>query len=447
MKKINDLTEISPTGFFIKFAPPLMIGDVFHQLYLLADGIVVGRLLGIYAFAAIGAAAVVYLFLLEAVIGFSSGMGTRFAQLYGTKKYEEAKISFAMSLLLSAALGILVSVFCVLLVSPMLSVMNTPLDIFEDSAVYLRWLFVGLTFTFLYRTTGSVVLSMGDSKTPLYALILSSFVNITLSIILILGTSLGVAGVGMATVLSHIAACVFLFARMDRGNGVSLSFRDFFINFTEIKELIRISLPISARNTVSAAGEIIIQFVVNGYGVALIAGIAAAKKLYIVLFIIMNAMEPAIVTYVAQSFGAKKFAQIKECMITARRIMLISSCTVMLVMFFIGEFILSLFLGTNTEAVGAAMAQLRVFLVLLPTVYMLILYRSGLQGMGKTMPTLVSGIIEGLARIIAILVLPVLFGEIGIFISLAVAWPIAAAQLFFSYGSAYRKLRAQHTNG
>ena len=440
MKKNSDLTEISPTGFFIKFVPPLMIGDVFHQLYLLADSVVVGRLLGVYAFAAIGAAAAVYLFLFDAVIGFSSGMGTRFAGLYGAKSYEQAKNAYAMSLLLSTVLGALVSVLCVLLVDPLLSVMNTPLDIIEDSAAYLRWLFVGLVPTFLYRTTSSVVLSTGDSKTPLYALILASVVNIALSIIFILGTPLGVAGVGMATVISHIIACGFLFARIDRGKGLSLSLSDFIVNFPEIKELTRISLPISARNTVSTVGEIVIQFVVNGYGVALIAGIAAAKKLYIVLFMVMNAMEPAIVTYVAQSFGARKLPRIKECMITARRIMLISSCAIMILMFFFGELLISLFLGTDTEAMKAAMTQLRVFLALLPAVYLLILYRSGLQGMGKTMPTLASGITEGLTRIIAILILPLFFGETGIFISLVIAWPITAAQLFFSYNSAYRKI-------
>ena len=440
MKSTFDLTEVSPSGFFIKFAPPLMIGDVLHQLYLLADGIVVGRLLGVYAFAAIGAAAVIYLFLLEFVIGFSHGMGTRFAQLYGAKSYEQAKSAFAMSLLLSIAFGVLLSILCVLLVVHLLSVMNTPLTIIEDSAAYLRWLFIGLVPAFLYRTISSVVLAMGDSKTPVYALTFASVVNIALSIILILATPLGVAAVGMATVISQIVACMFLFARMDRGKELSLSLSDFKLNFAEIEELLRISLPISARNTVSAIGEIVIQFVVNGYGVALIAGIAAAKKLYIILFIVMNAMEPAIVTYVAQNFGARNFVRIKEGMITARRIMLASSFAVMIIMFFFGELIISLFFRTDAEAMRAAMAQLRVFLVLLPTVYLLILYRSGLQGMGKTMPTLASGIIEGISRIIAILVLPVFFGEIGVFVSLAIAWPLAAAQLFFSYNLAYRKV-------
>lgn len=442
MQKINDMTEGAQLNLYVGFAVPIIASSVFYQLYILVDGIVASRLIGINAFAAISAAGFFYQFILEAVMGFSHGAGTRFAQLYGAKRFDEARNSTAISIMLAVMIGAVLSVICFFTTIPVLTAMNTPLEIINDSATYLYCMFAGLIPTFLYKIVSSVFFGMGDSKTPLIALVLGSVVDTVLTVLLVLITPLGVAAIGISTILSQLVACIYLFLRMSDNKELRLSLSDFRTSPTAVSGLLRISLPISARNSISELGGIVIQYVVNGYGVAFIAGVAAAKRLYIILFIISNAMEPAVITFIAQNFGARNFVRVKDGMKTAKRIMLISSISIMVLMLIFGQWFLSLIIGNDPEiAVVSTVAsgQLRVCLLLLPMLYLLILYRSGLQGMGKATPTLVAGITEGGLRIAAIFILPLFLGETGVYISEAIAWPVCAVQLLIVYLLEYRR--------
>ncbi|MDF2636971.1 MAG: family efflux transporter [Pelosinus sp.] len=442
MQKINDMTKGAPFNLYVRFSIPMILSNVFYQLYILVDGIVASRLIGLNAFAAISAAGFFYLFILEAVMGFSQGAGIRFAQLYGAKRYDEARNSTAISIMLAFLIGAFLSILCFFITIPVLTAMNTPKEIIKGSVTYLYCMFAGLIPTFLYKIVSSIFFGMGDSKTPLVALILGSIIDTVFTIVLVLVTPLGVAAIGISTILSQLVACMYLFLHMFRNKEMRLSRGYFRIRFTAVSELLGISLPICARNAVSALGGVVIQYVVNGYGVAFIAGVAAAKRLYIILFIIADAMEPAIGTFIAQNFGARKFIRVKDGMQTAKRIMLISSISIMVLMFVIGQWFLSLMIGNDAEIAmvsKVALGQLRVCLLFLPMLYLLILYRSGLQGMGKTTTTLVSGIIEGGLRIVAIFLLPLFLGKIGVYITEVIAWPVCAVQLFFAYSVAYRQ--------
>ncbi len=439
MQKINDMTEGAPFNLYVRFSIPMIISNIFYQLYIFVDGIVASRLIGLNAFAAISAAGFFHLFILEAVMGFSQGAGIRFAQLYGAKRYDEARSSAAISIMLALLIGAFLSILCIFISIPVLTVMKTPIEIMKVSVTYLYCLFAGLIPTFLYKMISSIFFGMGDSKTPLVALMLGSMIDTVLTIVLVQVTPLGVVAIGMSTILSQLVSCIYLFLHLFRKKELRLSCGDFRIRLTEASQLLRISLPISARNAVSALGGVVIQYVINGYGVAFIAGVAAAKRLYIILFIISDPMEPAIGTFIAHNFGARKLSRIKEGMQTAKRIMLISSISIMVLMLIFGEWFLSLMIGNDKEIVAIALGQLRVCLIFLPMLYLLILYRSGLQGIGKATPTLISGIIEGGLRVIAIFLLPLFLGKVGIYIIEVIAWPVCAVQLFFAYYLAYRK--------
>jgi putative MATE family efflux protein len=442
MQKINDMTEGAPLNLYVRFSIPMILSNVFYQLYILVDGIVASRLIGLNAFAAISAAGFFYLLILESVSGFSQGAGIRFAQLYGAKRFDEARNSAATSIMLAFLIGAFLGILCFFITIPVLTAMNTPIEIIKGSTTYLYCMFAGLIPTFLYKIVSSIFFGMGDSKAPLVALILGSIIDTVLTIILVLVTPLGVAAIGISTILSQLIACMYLFLHMFRNKELRLSRGDFRLRFTAVSELLRISLPIGARNAVSALGGVVIQYVVNGYGVAFIAGVAAAKRLYIILFIISDAMEPAIGTFIAQNFGARKFIRVKDGIKTAKRMMLISSISIMILMFFIGQWFLSLIIGNNADMAmvsTVALGQLRVCLLFLPMLYLLILYRSGLQGMGKATPTLISGIIEGGLRIVAIFLLPLFLGKIGVYITEVIAWPVCAVQLFFAYSAGYRR--------
>jgi putative MATE family efflux protein len=441
MRKKGNMTDGGPLGLYVSFAVPVIASNVFYQLYTLVDGVVASRVIGIGAFAAISAAGFFYMLIVEAVLGFSQGAGTRFAQLYGAADYDKARNSAAVSVIIAVAAGAVLGLLCMAVATPVLTAMHTPPEIMGDALTYLYCMFAGLVPTFLYRLLSSVFYGMGDSRAPLAALVIGSVTDTVLTVVLALTTPLGVAAIGLSTVFSQLIAAAYLIIRLFKSKELRFSRPDFRITLPAVTGLLRISLPNSARNAVSALGGVVIQYFINGYGVAFIAGVAAAKRLYVVLFFVMDAMEPAISTFIAQNFGAGRLDRVKAGMTTATRIILISSASIMVLMFFFGEFFLGLLIGNGAEiapVMAVALGQLRICLILLPTLYLLILYRSGLQGLGKTSLTLASGLAEGGLRIAAILLLPRFLGETGVYISEVIGWPVCAAMLFGMYMRCYR---------
>jgi putative MATE family efflux protein len=419
-----------------------MLTDIIQQIYIIADSIVVGRLIGLNAFAAVSAAGSFYWFILVILFGFSHGFGTLIAQAFGAKNYTELRRMCALSLWLTVVIGITLTILCLIFVKPVLIVMHTPLDILDDAVIYISILLYGLLFTFLNSVLFSIIRSLGDSKTPLYTFAAGSILNIILDVLLIAYTPWGVAAAALATILVQILSAIFCLWYVIKHTGIHFDKQDFRIRSSIIRELLRLGMPLGLRDCISAIGGIVIQYFINGYGTLFIAGVAAAKKLYSILFIIGGGLDGAIAVFVAQNYGARRFDRIKEGVLIARRIMLIGLLVIIPLMFLLGRNILGLFiLDTNERmdlVLDIAVNQLRVCLILLPALYMLFLYRSGLQGMGNSLMPMVSGIMEAGFRILGILILPVFFGEWGVYAAEPLGWPIMAVQLYISYMFVYR---------
>jgi putative MATE family efflux protein len=431
------MTEGGPVRHLLRFAVFVMIGDLVQQVYTIADSMVVGRLIGVGAFAAVSAAGSFYWFILVILFGISRGFATLLAQYYGAGNGALLRRACALSLGAALIMGAFLTGLCLLAARPALVLLRTPGEILEDTARYLEILLAGLTVTFVNGVTASALRALGDNRIPLAAWIGSSILNIILDILLVRLSPLGVGGVALATVAAQSCSGIFLLWYLLRRTPLAFRREDWVLDRTTIKELLRLGLPWGLQDAAAAVGGIVIQYVINGYGPAFIAGVAGAKRLYSLLFIISGGLSGAVAVFTAQNYGAGRFDRIRQGIVLARRLMFAGLVVIIPLMAMGGRSFLGLLVsgaeGEIRTVLDVAESQLRVCLILLPTLYLLFLYRAALQGMGNSFTPLLSGLMEAALRILAALILPRFLGRWGVYIAEPVGWPFMALQLFIAY--------------
>lgn len=439
----KNMTEGKPFGLLIRFALPIMAANILQLFYNMTDSIVVGRMIGVEAFASVSAAGFFYSLVLMVVIGFSQGFGVLMAQRFGAKDYGGLRRAFSTALILSLIFGAVLSAICVAIVNPVLAAMNTPPEIIGGTAAYLRVMFAGLIVTFVYNAFGAFFRATGDSKTPVYALVLACSLNVVLDILLVKFTPLGVAAVAVATIIAQIFSCSFCAWRFRKLPEDVSAKSDARFDTASAKELLRIGGPVGLRNLIIFMGSVVVQYYINGYGTVFIAGIAASKNLYAFLNIVGVGMDAAIATYVAQNYGAGRLDRIEDGVKTARRIALSGVAVIMVLGFIFGRLLLGLYITGEsalvTDVMYVAMRELHIMLVCLPTLYMLVLYRSSLQGLGNSFIPMISGFVELVARVLSVTVLPLFIGQWGVYLAETISWPFAALMVYFSYKAVFRR--------
>ena len=443
MANTLDMTKGRITGLLVRFAVPLLLSNILQVFYTLADSVVVGRLLGVNAFAAIGASWFTYWLLLSTILGISQGFGTLFAQRFGAKDLPALRRAFATAFLLVAAGGAALSVGGALLSEPALRWLQTPADIVEDAAVYLRILTGGAWIAFAYNLLGAMLRGLGDSKTPLQAMIISSLLNIVLDVVLIAVIPLGVAGVGMATLLAQAAACAYCLYRLRRVPEARLTRADFAWDPASARALLRLGAPLGFRNCVISVGGLAVQYAINGYGTVFVAGITAARRVSDLLWMIGGALDGAIATFVAQNYGARQLARIRRGVAAGRNMLLVSAAGILALALLFGRLLLGLFLAGDVEQVGAvldvAQRQLVVTALGVPVLFMLFLYRSALQGLGNALIPMLSGFLELALRVACVLLFSSLLGEWSVYLADAAGWAAAAPLLYVAYVVVFRR--------
>ncbi|MDR1532264.1 MAG: MATE family efflux transporter [Clostridiales bacterium] len=445
--QLNDMTTGKPLGILTRFAVPLMLGNTLQFFYTIADSAVVGRLIGVEAFAAVGAAGLYYWLGVSVVLGLTQGFGVLFAQRFGARDEGGLKQAFAAAAVLSLLGGLLFSLLAALSVEPVLKLLNTPLNILEDAKLYLHILLGGLLLSFVYNLFCAVLRALGDSKTPFYAMILSSILNILLDIAFVKFFSLRVAGVALATLIAQITAWAFCFLKICaipqlRGMARYMSpARD---NLETARELIRLGGPMAFRNFVISLGGMALQYVINGFGAVFIAGIAAAWKMYSLLEIVGAAFEGAVAVFVSQNFGAGCFDRIAACLKNARRVLIGASCVIAPLILIFGRRLLGVLMSGESaeQALNIGHNQLAAMALTLPSLFMLFIYRAALQGMGSAFVPMMSGFIELFMRVVCIALLPIFFNEWGVYAADVAGWPIAAIYLYINFRILYKKLSA-----
>jgi putative MATE family efflux protein len=440
---VKNMTEGKPLRLMVRFALPLLLANMLQLLFAVVDSAVIGRLLGVGAFASVGAISSLFWLSLSAVFGMMHGFGVLFAQRFGAGNECGLRGSFATGLILSAILSILAGLAGIFICRPLLALLNTPPELMDGAVTYISVFYAGAPIIFAYNLFGGMLRAMGDSKTPLRAMILATILNITLDFALVI--PFGIAGVSAATLLAQLTASAYCFRALKKTG--YLQGDGFRFERSAAKELLRLGLPLSFRNAVIEVGGLIVQRYINGYGENFVAGIAAAKRMYSLLLVAGGAVEAAVATFVAQNFGAKKPDRVRQGVKDGLRLMMISTAVIMAITLPLARQILGLLIEGDPAQVGAVLdvgtRQLTIFAAGLPILSVLFLYRSALQGIGNTFIPMLSGFVEMGMRIASVMLLTPVWGDWGVYLPDAAGWVGATPLLVISYFVVYKKYRRE----
>lgn len=435
--KVTNMTSGNPAKLILVFAIPLMIGNVFQQLYTVVDTIVVGQALGVGALAALGATDWLNWLFSGIIQGFAQGFCILMAQEFGAKNYKQLRKVIYNSLLLCVICSVLILVTSEAVAMPVLRLLNTPEEILPDSLLYLRIIFMGMPIIMAYNISASILRALGDGKTPLHAMIVASVTNIILDLLFVLVFHMGIAGAAVATLLAQLlsaAYCFFFIYKID----ILKSAKEERTPDKEVcVKLLKLGYPVAFQNIVIFIGGMIVQSVVNSFGVIFIAGFTATNKLYGILESAATSYGYAMTTYAGQNLGAGNIVRIRKGVRWATVIAFLTSSLISISMFLFGKNLLNMFLtGDATqveEALEIAFRYLKMMSLFLFTLYLLYVVRSTLQGIGNTVMPMISGIAEFIMRVGAALVLPIFMGQEGIFYAEILAWIGADVILLSAY--------------
>ena len=435
--RIKSMTDGKPAVLILTFALPLMLGNVFQQLYTVVDTMVVGKALGVTALAALGSADWLNWMMLGIIQGITQGFGILMAQEFGAGKYEELRKTVGSSIMLSFLSSIVLLCTGQWIARPVLVLLQTPPEIIDNALLYLRIMYLGIPIVMSYNLFATVLRSLGDGRTPLLAMIVAAVVNITLDLLFVLVFGWGIGGAAAATLIAQLFSSLFCLYHIRKIEILAVSPSDFVLQGYRPVKLLMLGFPMAFQNAVISVGGMIVQFVVNGFGVIFIAGFTATNKLYGVLEVAATSYGYSMVTYAGQNLGAGKVERIRRGTRAAVLISLMTSALIAAVMLLGGRAILSCFIsGTPQQfeqTLQIAYYYLAIMSIFLPVLYILHVTRSTIQGMGNTVLPMVSGIAEFLMRAVTAILLPMLIGENGIFYAEIMAWAGADVILICSY--------------
>lgn len=424
--RIQVMTQGRPAGLIFRFALPLMLSNVFQQLYTVVDTMIVGKGLGVDALAALGAGDWLNWMMLGIMQGLTQGFGVLMAQAFGAGEHGELRRHLGCSILLAAVSAALLAALSQLTARPILLLLQTPEDILPGALLYLRIMFGGIPIVMTYNLLATLLRSLGDGKTPLQAMVIACVMNIGLDLLFVLVFHWGIAGAAIATLIAQAFSGLFCLWHVRQLELLKLNRADFRPERSRIGRLLAMGAPGAMMNMVIAVGGMIIQMIVNGFGVLFIAGFTAANKLYGVLEIAATSYGYAMTTYVGQNLGARRPDRIRTGMRAASVLAVVTSVVIMSSMLLAGKPILSLFLSGTPQEVAQTMEVAYTYLALmslcLPVLYLLHVFRSAIQGMGNSVLPMCSGLAELLVRTGCALLLPLFLGEYGIFLAEVLAW-------------------------
>ena len=437
------MTSGSPGKLILTFAIPLMLGNIFQQFYTMVDTMVVGQVVGVEALAALGATDWLVWLVLGVATGMTQGFSILVSQYYGAREWEKLKKSVAYSYVLTGVLALLVLTVSQLVIHRVMIFLNTPKNIIGISMLYLRIVFCGIPVISAYNILAAILRAMGNSRSPLIAMILASVINVALDFVFVSGFGWGVAGAAIATVIAQGFSAVYCFCVLRKVDLLHLEKKHFRFDGGMIYRLLYLGAPIAIQNVIISIGGLVVQYVVNGYGFLFVAGFTATNKLYGVLELAAISYGYAMTTYVGQNLGAGEIRRIKKGVFSGTIMALITSFVISVLMILVGRTILAFFVSGDPDQVkqvlDIAYKYLFIMSCFLWTLYLLYVYRSAIQGLGNTVIPLASGIAEFVMRIGVALLLPKLIGQDGIFYAEICAWSGAALLLCVSYGWIIRK--------
>ena len=429
------MTQGSPVRLILTFSLPLLIGNIFQQLYNMVDTMIVGRFVSTQALAGVGSTGAISFLIMGFAMGVTSGFSVVVAQRFGAGDEKGVRNAVAMAAYLCVGLAVVMTLVSTLATRPLLLLMNTPADMYDYAYDYIFTIFAGMAAPIFYNLLAGILRALGDSRTPLYFLILSSLLNVGLDLLFILCFDAGVVGAAVATVISQVVSGLLCLAYMAKRFPI-LRFRkeDWRVNWRLIGLHLKIGLPMAFQFSITAIGVMAIQGAINNFGSDAAAGYTAASKVEQICTQPMNTFGVTMATYAGQNLGAGRIDRVKQGVWKCAVLSTVVSIAVTLLVFVAGGWFVTLFVGGEEPAVMRyALQYMRTTSVLYFMLGLLYVFRNALQGMGASMVTLLGGGIELVLRTVIAFVLPPLIGFAGICVAGPAAWIGASVPLMIVF--------------
>ncbi len=436
-----DFTMGSPIKKILVFSLPIFIGSIFQLLYNVVDSIVVGRFVSPEALAAVGSVGSLVFLILGFAGGITTGCSVISSQRYGAKDYSGLKKSFATSIVISVITTIFFMLIGIFATRPLLLLINTPAEIIDLAYNYVLIIYLGAITSTTYNAGANIIRSLGDSRTPLYFLIVSSILNIIFDLLFTIIIPMGVSGVALATVLAQaISAVLCIIYIVKKQPLLHITKSDFIFDKKEYALHLKTSLPMAFQFSVISIGFVAVQSAINEFGTSAIAAISIVNKIEQFATLIFPAIGAAVSTYCAHNIGAKRFDRI---ILGTNQSLLLSGilaiATTFVCLTFKNSFILLFTDPGNTEIVKLANQYVSYLMPFLFFLSVLFIIRQALQGLGITMYCLIVSIIELVVRFIVATFLPVSLGFTGLCLSSPLAWIVASTLFTLRYLGYIRK--------
>jgi putative MATE family efflux protein len=426
----NDLTNGRPLKLILRFAAPMMIGAAFQQLYNVADMIIVGRVIGSRAFAAIGATGSATFFVLALLFGISMGFTAVASQYFGAKNIVMLRKTFVGAIYISIAGVLALSAAGFLGAEPLMRLLMTPDDIIKDSVLYLQiCIGFGSVGIIMFNGAAAILRAVGDSRTPLIFLIIASGLSVLFSLLFVLGFGMGVAGVAVATViaqtLSGIACIVYMYKRFDV---FRLTKSDFSPDIKTISAILKIGLPIGAQSLLLSIGDMTITGVANTFGTDVVAAFAAGNRIWQFAMMFCANLASAYAVFAGQNLGAGKIKRIRQGFRETVIIMTSLSVIMAALVFLFGDHLVRFFISDADAHIDAVIAIARSNMRTYASFYLFLgliwLYNYTLRGMGDILIPFISGLSELIVKVSMSVILSRNFGYIGLWFAMPLAWVI-----------------------
>lgn len=435
-------------SLILSFCLPMLLGNLFQQLYSMVDTIIVGKFIDVDSLAAVGSTGSVSFLIIGFTTGITSGSCILPAQQFGGGNYSEMRRFIANAVYLCGITTVVVTALAVSLCYPLLQLMQTPSDIIDLAYNYIVVIFGGICVTMMYNLMAGILRAMGDSRTPLYFLILASLINIGLDLLFIVVFGVGVAGAGWATVISQGISGVLCIVYMRRNYPI-LQFEKGELAFSgkRIMSVAKISVPMGLQFSITAIGSILLQSAVNSLGKACVAAVTAAGKMQNMVVAPMETLGITMATYAGQNLGAGKIPRITQGMHRAFAVGLIYSAAAAVLIWVLSGPLCLLFVDAEeTEVIGQAVYFIGINAFFYPVLSILFITRNMLQGVGFSFLPMLAGASELVARAaVSLGLVPVLGFDAACFAS-PVAWSAATVLLIIVYNVKMHGMKKKYDN-
>ncbi len=423
----KNLTEGKPFSLIVSFSIPVLLGYLFQQFYNVADTVIVGKCLGVQALAAVGSTGSVNFLIIGFVVGVCSGFAIPVAQRFGANDFSTMRRYIANIAYLTVLFSVLMTVFTVIYCRPLLLVMQTPGDIVDRAAEYIGIIFAGIPLIFLYNMTASIIRSLGDSRTPVYFLVLSSVLNIALDLVFIIVCKWDVRGAALATVISQgVSGCACLIFMLKKYDAVHPRHGERALSLRHCGALCAVGIPMGAQYSITAIGSVILQTSVNTLGSGAVAAVTAGQRICMFFCAVFDSLGTTMATFGGQNTGAFKLDRLRA---GVRDSMLIASAYavgVFLLFWGAGQYFMLLFMDAGQTAI---IHDAKIFMMANSSCYILLaavnIYRFMIQGMGFSVFAILAGVMEMIARTLMGLYLVPRFGFVSACFASPLAWVFA----------------------